>query len=373
MRRPWSCTLILSGLILAGEELEPINGSIHIDSGRITQITEGRSQRDNCAIIIPALVNSHVHTGDYLFRDMGMDLELGELVRSPDGLKHRLLARASPGEISSGISNAADEMAGYGITTFLDFREQGLEGIRIFRNGRTRIRGMAFGRPTQSGGNLEKEISEIVRVADGIGLDRVGIYDDESLSSIRSASSGKDIAIHVSEARRKRGEIERVVDVLSADILVHLTHARDGDLRLIADRGCRAVVCPLANLHSGTGFPPLDLIIDNIGPVGMGTDNCMMNSPNMFREMEIAHAITKRKRARDILKMATINGAGALGIDGETGSLEVGKAADIVKLTPGRNLAGVRDTHAAIVKRAGPQNIELVLSGGRPVFDGRSV
>jgi cytosine/adenosine deaminase-related metal-dependent hydrolase len=303
---------------------------------------------------------------------MGMDLGLRKLVGSPDGLKHRLLAQASPGEISRGISQAADEMAGYGIATFLDFREQGPEGIRIFRNAGVRIRGLAFGRPL-SQGILEQEISKIIQMADGIGLDRAGIYDDESLSSIRSASSGKDIAIHVSEARRKRGEVERVVDVLSADILVHLTHAQGDDLRLIADRGCRAVVCPLANLHVGTGFPPLDLIIDGIEAVGIGTDNLMINSSNLFREMELAHALTKRKRARDILKMATISGARALGIDGETGSLEVGKTADIIALAPGRNLQGVKDIHAAVVKRANPQDIALVLSEGRPVYDGRSV
>jgi cytosine/adenosine deaminase-related metal-dependent hydrolase len=361
--------LILRGLILAGDELEPISGYVSVESGKITEVSEGDPGHPP-DLILPSLINSHVHTGDYMFRDIGMELDLNELVRSPDGLKHRLLSQASPEKIARGISAASDEMVENGTTSFLDFREQGMGGVSTFRMARIKIRGLAFGRPTGESEGIGEEVSEIARLADGIGLERAGAYTDEDLSSIRAATP-KDIAIHVFEARNKPGEMARVLDVLSADILVHLTHSSEDDLRSAADRGCRAVVCPRANLHLGVGIPPIDSIIDEVGVVGLGSDNCMINSPNLFRDMEVAHAITKRKRPRDVLKMATVNGAKVLGISEEVGSIEVGKRADMTILRPGRNLLEVNDVHAAVVKRAGPLNISLVLRDGRPIFGRR--
>jgi cytosine/adenosine deaminase-related metal-dependent hydrolase len=361
--------LILRGLILAGDELEPISGYVAVESGIITEVSEG-DPGNPPNLIMPSLINSHVHTGDYTFRDMGMELEINELVRSPDGLKHRLLSQASPERIANGISAASDEMVENGTTTFLDFREQGVDGISTFRRARIKTRGLAFGRPTGGRDGIGEEVAEIARLADGIGLERVGAYDDEELSSIRAASI-KDIAIHVFEARNRPGVMSRVLDILSADILVHLTHASEEDLGSAADHRCRAVVCPRANLHLGVGIPPIDSIIDEVGIVGIGSDNCMINSPNLFRDMEVAHAITKRKRPRDVLKMATVNGARVLGISEEVGSIEVGKNADITILRPGINLLDVNDVHAAVVKRAGPHNISLVLRCGKPVFERR--
>ncbi len=361
--------MILEGLVLAGEDLQPISGYVAMEEGTIKEVVETGSG-DPSTLIMPGLVNCHTHIGDYAFKDRGLGLRLEELVRSPDGLKHRLLSETDPRELSSGMAAAEQEMIDCGTTSFLDFREQGLEGVRLLKEAVTNLRSLAFGRPEGLGVDATSEIKGILDEAEGIGLDRVGAYDDETLGSIREAA-WKDVGVHVSERCREPGEMERALNVLSADILVHLTHATPRDLRDASEKGCRAVICPRSNLFSGVGLPPIDTLIDEGLDVGIGTDNCMINSLDPFRDMEVALSIMKNKRPEEVLRMATIGGARAAGISAETGSIEPGKAADILVLEIGKNLSHIRDPHAAIARRAGPQNVAIVLKDGRILLDRR--
>jgi len=360
----------LRGLILAGEELEPIPGYVVVESGLIREVVETRNCRAK-ALVMPGLINCHTHIGDYRFKDMGMHLSLDELVKSPSGLKHVLLRRAKPEELVAGMSAAENEMVACGTTSFLDFREQGLPGVLLFREAIRKIRGLAYGRPKGAEADLFQETSEILRVADGIGLDRVTAYSDEGLKEIRRAASKSRVAVHVLEARWRPGEIERAVESLDADILVHLTHAKPGEIRTIADRGKKAAVCPRCNFSLGLGLPPIDRLLHEEVEFGLGTDNCMISSPNLFREMEMALAIMKDKRPRDVLKMATSAAAKVAGIWPQRGAIEEGKAADLVVLQRRKTMSYANDVHAAIVKRAGPENVALVVKDGRIILDGR--
>lgn len=357
-------------MVLAGEELDPIPGYIVVESGKIKEIVQTRCKEPD-SIIMPGLINCHTHVGDYIFKDRGLGLSLQGLMRSPGGLKHVLLSEADPVDLARGMAAAEGEMIGCGITSFLDFREQGLEGIHIFRQAIKRIRGIAFGRPVIPGGAISEEIIRILQSADGIGLDRVGVYDDVTLRTIRDAASDRIVGVHVSENRWKRDEVERALNVLSADILVHLTHVKKEEIETIAERNRGAVVCPRSNISLGVGMPPLEKLIDHGVNVGLGTDNCMTDSLNLFREMELALALMRNKRPREVLKMATITGARVAGISEETGSIEVGKDADIVMIERRENMSYSEDIHAAIVKRAGPENVMLVVRGGKIVLDRR--
>jgi len=363
-------SLILRGLALVGEELEAITGEVVIDSGRIVEVVE-RPGDPGENVIMPGLVNCHTHIGDYIFKDLGMGLPIRDLVKSPGGLKHRLLSQATPRELIQGMRAAEDEMIRSGITSFIDFREQGGQGIRMFRQGVTRIRGLALGRP------IETELSgprtlELLRLADGLGLDRVTAYDDASLKVLREATGDKPIGVHVAEARWRAGEVERALDTLSADLLIHLTHAKREEIRMIAERDRAAVLCPRSNLFLGCGSPPLEALLEEGVRVGLGTDNSMINSLNLFREMELALAMMKEKRPREVLKMATTTGARISGIGDEAGSIAEGMRADLVMLERGENLRFARDVYAAVVKRAGPENVALVLREGEVLLDRRS-
>lgn len=359
--------MILRGLVLMGEELEAITGEVVIDSGRIVEVVErpGGTQDD---IIMPGLVNCHTHIGDYIFKDRGMGLPLRELVKSPDGLKHRLLSEASPEDLIRGMRGAEDEMIRSGTTSFIDFREQGAQGIRMFRQAVTRIGGLALGRP------LEREpenLEELLRLADGLGLDRVTAYDDASLKAFREAAGDKPIGVHVAEGRWRPGEVERALDTLSADLLIHLTHTKEEEIRMMAEAGKAAVLCPRSNLFLGCGTPPLDALLEEGVTVGLGTDNSMINSLNLFREMELALALMKEKRPREVLKMATAAGAKICGMGDQLGSIAEGMKADLIVLRRGENLRFSRDVYAAVVKRAGPENVALVLKDGEILIDRR--
>lgn len=362
--------MILRGLILAGEELEPAPGYVVVESGVIQEVAE-TSARATETVVMPGLINCHTHIGDYAFKDQGMRLSLKDLVKSPTGLKHTLLSGATPKELVDGMAAAEREMVACGTTSFLDFREQGLPGVLLFRKAVKRIQGLAYGRPQGPEGGLFRETRGLLRAADGIGLDRVSAYTEEGLKTVRDAAASKRVAVHASEAHWRPGEIELAVESLGADILVHLTHAKRSEIRMIAEKDRKAVICPRCNISLGLGVPPIDRLIGEGIEVGLGTDNCMINSPNMFREMETALAIMRDKRPREVLKMATVGAAKVLGIGHERGAIEKGKAPDIVVLERREGMSHSRDVHAAVVRRAGPENVALVIRDGRVILDRR--
>ena len=84
-------------------------------------------------IILPGLINSHIHIGDSFAKEIGYDKNLIDVVAPPNGIKHKLLAD-TPSDIKKlGIKKAALEMISNGITFFSDFRERGLEGINLIK------------------------------------------------------------------------------------------------------------------------------------------------------------------------------------------------------------------------------------------------
>jgi cytosine/adenosine deaminase-related metal-dependent hydrolase len=112
--------------------------------------------------------------------------------------------------------------------------------------------------------------------------------------------------------------------------------------------------------------------------VALGTDNVMLNPPDMFREMEFtlkAYSVWGLAKTglnpKEVLKMATINGAKALKIENVTGSISEGKDADLVVLDfDAANLRHTKDVLTAVVHRARPSNVKLVLIEGEIVYDG---
>jgi len=109
--------------------------------------------------------------------------------------------------------------------------------------------------------------------------------------------------------------------------------------------------------------------------VALGTDNVMLNPPDMFREMDYTSRMlraTKRNAgvvsSREILKMATVNAAKVLGLEGRLGSIEQGKRADVVLLDLNNgNLSFSRDLIASVVHRASAGDVKCVLVDGEVV------
>jgi len=111
-----------------------------------------------------------------------------------------------------------------------------------------------------------------------------------------------------------------------------MTHADRDDLKAAVDKNIPMVVCPRSNFVTGVGRsgerPPINEMVELGVTVALGTDNVMLNSTNMFAEMEFAAKIFGQND-RQVFKMATLNGAKMLHLDDVMGSIREGKAAHI--------------------------------------------
>jgi 5-methylthioadenosine/S-adenosylhomocysteine deaminase len=123
-------------------------------------------------------------------------------------------------------------------------------------------------------------------------------------------------------------------------IAAHCVYATDEDIRLMAEKQVSVALCPKSNMKLGNGFAPVQRFLDSGINVCLGTDGCgSNNSLNMFSEMNAAALVYKGVMhsaqcisAAEVLKMATLNGAKAIGREGELGVIREGALADLILL-----------------------------------------
>ncbi len=333
----------IEGTILAGTDFEPIEGRIVIEDGRIETIEE--TTTDSEKIVLPAFVNAHTHIGDSIAKEAGGGLDLDELVAPPDGLKHRLLRAASHEELVASMGRTIAFMREGGTGAFCEFREGSVEGVRA-------IEGALADSPIAAT-VLGRESVAAMETSDGFGASGARDADfDREREATREAE--KLFGIHAGE--RDAEDIDAAF-ALDPDFLVHMVHAEPDHLDRLEAKGWPVVICPRSNLVTGVGLPPVEDLTAHTA-VALGTDNAMLDSPSMFREMEFTAKLTDLS-AHEVLRMATLNGADLLDI--EVG-IEEGNAARLCVLDgDSHNLAGARDPVRAVVRRAGVNDVEGVV------------
>lgn len=336
--------MIVEGIVLRGPEYTPIEGRVVCEDGRITAIEEERVESDR--IVAPAFVNAHIHIGDSIAKEAGRGLTLEELVAPPDGLKHRLLRESDRGEMVEAIRRSIRFMYSGGVTAFMDFREGGAEGVSVLREA-------ADGLPVDAFAMGRDELAAL-EVGDGYGASGAA---DANFEREREAAreAGKPFGIHAGENRTD--DIVPALD-LDPNYLVHMVNASEEHLDRVEREGIPVVGCPRANLVTNVGLPPIEELAGRT-TVALGTDNVMLNSPSMFREMEFAAKFTDLD-APAVLRMATRAGAEIAGID--AGTVEEGREARLLVLDgDSDNLSGVRDPVRAVVRRAGTADVSEVI------------
>ena len=148
-----------------------------------------------------------------------------------------------------------------------------------------------------------------------------------------------------------------------------MTHASKRDLKLASKKTRGIVVCPRANSALSEGIPDVDLMQKAGCTIALGTDNVMINSPDIFREMDFLWKVTmgihkKRIDPKDILKMATVNGGKILKKD--IGTINTGKIADCIFIDKhALDLEPMHNPYASIVHRASESAIKAVMVGGK--------
>lgn len=323
---------IKDGIVLKGQDLTPVRENIVIDDGKIIEmakdVCEGKIIDATDSIVCPTFLNGHTHIGDSIIKDEGYGLSLGEMVKPPNGVKHKALDNAEDVEIIDAMKKSMWDMFESGTTHFIDYREGGIKGVELLRKASKNlpVTPVILGRDDSFYGqnpDLRKvkiAIRKLLKLADGIALSGFGEISDEVASLITSEcrKAGKISSIHVAESMHlqddslkdfNKTEIQRGVDA-DFDQLVHCTNPRNNDLELI--KNSNVVVCPRANATLNVGVAPLnEMFSKGIKPL-LGSDNLMLNSPNLFRELEFSLKIMSvyyknYLNPKDLLKTATTN------------------------------------------------------------------
>jgi cytosine/adenosine deaminase-related metal-dependent hydrolase len=361
---------VISGLIIAGSELEPIEGYICVKNGIITEIGEEGTSSSN--IIAPCFVNAHTHLGDSVFKDPPLgkvssfrtQKDLDFLVKPPDGLKHRILKETSYKSLVEYIRKSLLDMLETGTCAFADFREGGVVGVGALNKALEglELHSMILGRPAEPELPLQNLLAEVRRVllhSNGIGMSGSNDLDFKLLEEIVTCTRDKKklFAIHAGE--KDRSDIEKALS-LKPDFLIHLTHATKKDLEYVADTKIPVIVCPRSNLITGAGMAPIADMLEAGIRVAAGTDNVMLNSVNMFAEMEFMSKVFSIDD-RQVFKICTLNGSFVMGPN-STGSIEKGNKANLMILDgSSNNLAGIKNPISGITRRARPDDIISVL------------
>jgi len=347
----------------------------------------------NCdgLLLIPGLINSHTHIGDSIAKDIALGKDPDSKINPIFGIKQKILRETEPKKLAYYMRKTVKSMLKKGTTTFVDFREGGLDGVLLIQKvlSSTPIRSIVLGRieyyqskdqikrNTPIPQSYQNQIDQLLKNCDGIGISG---SNENSDSSLKEFSKIKKIrAIHCAEttqsclkSKQTTGKTEpKRSMLLKPDFLVHMTYASKSDLRIASKKTSGIVVCPRANASLAEGIPNVVQMMKMNCNVAIGTDNVMINSPDLFREMDFLWKVMmginqKRIEPKNILKMTTVNAGKLLGK--KIGCIKEGYLADAVFIKKNDlNLDPLQNPYASIVHRANENSIQAVMIGGKIV------
>lgn len=395
-------------IALVGPELKPYRcAEFEVEGGTITQIDlvdPITMIDDGATVLIPGLVNAHTHMGDSFLPDGATGLTLEQGFFRPDGLKYRELARLDRETHIARITDTLRYMAATGTVAHFDFREQGPDGARRLTEAAdaTGVRSVVLGQfdhvpftEAELGRNADAlsdaslaELEAILDVADGFSESTMNDLTDAAWRDIRSRTEarGKARAIHclenagyrdVSLARTGRGDLIQAIELYAPDLIVHMTVANAEEIALLAESGISAVVNPRANANLGLPLPPVAALLAAGINVLIGTDNGLLNSPNLFAELDFTYKLVKSQIGNavdpapaEILKMATANVGATRWGEELPGTLVEGGPATFVELDFTRpHLRHTRHLPASILTRVTPEDVVRTVRDGRTLFE----
>lgn len=346
--------------------------SVAVDKGRIIDILPTSVAQDrylaknhhqlNDKALLPGLINCHTHAAMTLFKGYADDLHL------MDWLQNYIWPAESKWVdeefVHDGTELAIAEMLRSGTTCFMDmYFFPDVTARLVNASGMRAAIGMiVLDFPTvwaqnaeeylEKGLRLRDEYREHSRIKTVFAPHAPYTVSAEALGQIQTLSDEMDLPItmhihetqaEVDDAETKNGQ--RPLDSLNDMglvspnlVAVHMTALNDKEIQMLADNGAHIAHCPESNMKLASGFCPVSDLLEAGVNICLGTDGSASNNDlDMFGEMRSAAMMAKvysgdaaSGKAEDILRMATINGAKAIGMDSEIGSLETGKAADFI-------------------------------------------
>lgn len=373
-------------------------GSGDAPSGPFERVIEGQGR-----VVLPGFINTHNHAAMTLLRGYADDLPLMEWLQTKIWpLEDRLTGE----DIYWGSMLAVTEMIKSGTTTFSDmyfFMEETARAVEKTGIRAVLSRGMVGVGPENEKAMVES--ADLVQhwqgQAGGRILTRLGPHapytcpPDYLRRVMRLADElGVGLHIHIAETQVEKSDILaqygktpvrhlESLGLFSRPVLAaHCVHVDAEEIRILKDYGVGVAHNPESNMKLASGIAPVPEMLAAGIPVALGTDGASSNNNlDMLQEMRSSaflHKVNKMDPtvlpAYQALEMATCNGARALGLDREIGSLEVGKKADMILLNLNQaHLLPAYDLVANLVYSAAAGDVETVIIDGQLVMEDRII
>jgi 5-methylthioadenosine/S-adenosylhomocysteine deaminase len=406
-----SSSLIIRGatIITMNDAFEVVDGDVLVRDGRIAAIgrvpdgaSVDRTIDGHGCYLLPGFIQTHIHLCQTLFRGYADDLAL------LDWLKTRIWpmeAAHTPASLAASARQAASELLRSGTTTALTMETvhdtdavfEALEpmGLRavvgkcmmdadsavpprlLERTARSIDDSVAIARRWHGRANGRLRAAFAPRFAVSCSRELLeavaGLATEHDLLVHTHASENRD-EVALIKARTGRRNIDYLADVgLTTPrlCLAHCVWVDDTEQAVMAERGVKVLHCPGSNLKLGSGLAPVVEMRARGISVSLGADGAACNNHlDMFEEMRLAAVLQSARlhpgalTARDVVQMATREGARAVGLEAEIGSIETGKKADLILVE-----AAGPDPYSTIVYASRGTDVRTTIVDGRVLID----
>lgn len=404
--------VIENALVVLPEGAEDVirETSLYIEEDRITGIGDKPAgfSADKVIdgtdkLVIPGLINCHTHSYMSFMRNVADDLSFMDwLFGTIDPIEQQMTDK----DTYWGANLAIIEMMKSGTTCFNDMQMNIHQTTRAVKESGMRAvicRGLVGSGNDEAGQTRLRQAYEerdaakdCDRLTFKLGPHAPYTCDDEFLKVVAAEAKKENMGIHVhlSESESEISQIQEkygctpialaekcgIFDVPA--IAAHCVQVTDDDIAILKRKNVSVVTNPASNMKLGNGFAPIAKMLDAGVNVCLGTDGAASNNClNMFHELSLLTLIHKGTgktpqcvSAKEGFRIATINGAKALGLEKEIGSIEVGKKADLAildlntpSLTPRNNLI------AGLSYSANGSEVDTVIINGRITIENRQL
>ena len=355
-------------------------------------------------LLIPGLINSHCHAAMTLLRGLGDDLPLKQWLEQSIWPAEQALV--SEDFVYDGALLACRELLLGGTTCFNDmyfFPEATARAARTL-GMKCMVGIIVFENPSAYGAGPDDYIARGLALRDRL-RDDPGVsfsfaphapytVSDRTFARIATLAAELELPIHI-HLHETRDEIARSIaehgvrplerldrlGLVGPDLLaVHAVHLDAGEIARLAEAGASVAHCPHSNLKLASGLAPVPALLDAGVRVTIGTDGAASNNRlDLLSEARTAALLAKGLAAdpaafdsNRVLQALTLDGARALGIDHETGSIESGKAADLVAVDLSQT-PPLQDPVSTLIHACGSGAVTDVWVDGSHVVDVRQM
>jgi len=422
--------LITNGIVVTMNKKREVlhDGAVYIESGKIAAVGDTKSLSKEYSnakvidakekIVLPGLINAHTHSAQTLLRGLGDDMNLFEWLAK---LVYPIAESLTPDDVYIASLVAFMEMIRFGVTTVIDnhkdlaskeavikvadaaqkvgIRAVIARGVRdwVPRCEKWEIPKFVVPYTVEEEMKITKELiemyngkNELITIIPG----PAAMFTSSEHLLIETNKLAKEYKIpyhmHIAETQGSvkacledfgKREVELLYDlgILGPQSqIVHAVWLDDKEIDYLAETGAHVVYCPVSNMFLGSGIAPIVKMLEKGVNVTIGTDGSASNNNQDIIStlkygallQKVHHLKSTVISAETMLEMATINGAKALGMENEIGSIEVGKKADVIIVrTDVPELTPVNNPVSSIIYAGVATDVDTVIINGDVVLE----